>query len=110
MNWLQRKNITIADPAKITKTNYKKAETTLMDDSMVLFSWLNLALAEYTGCMNFTEDPQQLAKIFSVSKFDIQYALSQLIASGFIKRDEKGFLSKQQSRIRFPTSIRSREC
>lgn len=112
IDWLKKNKVSLP---KTRKPHTKAAalnedvEVTLMDDTQVLRSWLNLAIAEFTGCDGFTEDPERLSQIFSVHKADVQRSLTCLISSGFLIRDDSGRLKKQFQKVRFPTSSYCRQ-
>lgn len=111
LDWIKLKKIRLPDRLRKTTTTklIPSVEVTLMEDAEVLRSWLNLALAEFTLCENFSEDVDALARIFSVRTEDIKQSLYWLLSSGFLLRDENGRLRKKSTKIRFPTSPRSRE-
>lgn len=109
LDWLKKKNI----KATLIKKNNKSTsdgdvEVTLMEDTNVFKSWLNLALSEFTLCDAFTEDAQKLAQIFSVSPSEVKEAFHWLTVSGFLERNIEGVLQKKYKKIRFPVSHRSR--
>lgn len=110
-DWLSQKNVKVAAPKTKAQKRIEsdEVEVTLMEDAEVLRTWLNLAIAEFTGCQGFTEDIERLARVFSTSKSEVQMALHWLLSSGFLVRDEKGVLQKKYEKVRFPTSTRSRE-
>ena len=110
LDWLKKNNIK-ATPIKraAKKSQEDDIEVTLMDDTDIFKSWLNLALSEFTLCYGFTEAPKELSKLFSVSPEEIKQSFRWLISSGFLVRDENGVLKKKYQKVRFPVSQRSRQ-
>lgn len=108
LDWLKKKKIK-AELVRKTRTVKEDVEVTLMEDSDVFNSWLNLAIAEFTGCEAFTEDVARLAKLFSVTPQEARQSLHFLMKTGFVVRDESGRLRKRYQKVRFPVSNRSRQ-
>lgn len=110
VDWLKKNNIKATPIKKSTKkTSKEDIEVTLMDDTDIFKSWLNLAIAEFTGCDGFTEEPNRLSKLFAASPEEIKQSLYWLTSSGFLVRDENGALKKKYKKVRFPISHRSRQ-
>ncbi len=108
LDWLKKNNIK-AMPIKRVSKPKDNTEITLMDDTDVFKSWLNLALTEFTMCDGFTEDANRLSKIFLVSPEEVKESFRYLLKSGFLERDNNGVLKKKFTKVRFPISHRSRQ-
>lgn len=109
LDWLKKNNIKATPIKKASKKNEDDIEVTMMDDTDIFKSWLNLALSEFTLCDGFTEDPRELSKLFAAGPEEIKQSFKWLISSGFLVRDENGVLKKKYKKIRFPISHRSRQ-
>lgn len=109
IDWLKKNNIQAAPIKRAIKKIKDDVEVTLMDETDIFKSWLNLALTEFTLCDGFTEDANRLSKIFSASPEEIKESFRYLVRSGFLERDENGTLRKKFKKVRFPITPRSRQ-
>ena len=110
LDWLKKNNIKATPIKKPTKKiESEDIEVTMMDDTDIFKSWLNLALSEFTLCDGFTEDAKELSKLFAASPEEIKQSFKWLLSSGFLVRDENGVLKKKHKKVRFPVSQRSRQ-
>ncbi|MGZ3771926.1 MAG: TIGR02147 family protein [Bdellovibrio sp.] len=106
-DWLKLKGISSNKDQSLLK-QFKEFHTVAEDDSVLLKSWLHLAVLEFSTCENFTSDPVDLAKIFNTSPSNIKIVLFDLLDSGFLIKTPEGQLKKINLKMRVPTS-RSRE-
>lgn len=97
-DWLRKKGI---EPRKELPSRLE-VEKVILDDEVLLKSWLNLALLEFTTCDNFKEDLDFLSEKFQAPRPLIRMALNELKKSGFVKH-ENGQLRKQTRQMRIPT-------
>ena len=81
----------------------REVREVLADDHVLLENWLHIALLEASGCANFSEDHQLLAKRFSVSESKIRSSLESLLRSGYLNRKSDGQLEKSIEKMRIPT-------
>ena len=110
-DWLKKNNIraTVIRKSRAKKQIHDGVEVPLMEDVDLFKSWLNLAIAEFTLCEGFTEDPLRLGRLFGVTPQHVRQALQWLTSTGFLVRDDQGVLRKKHAKVRFPVTQRSRK-
>lgn len=108
-DWLATKGVALPKAAEPDLDESENPEIREISDgdSILLKSWLNLAILEFSLCKGFREDLKFLAEKFSVTSLEVKQSLVDLESSGFLLRQE-GVLKKQTKKMRIPTK-RSRE-
>ncbi|MCK6596209.1 MAG: DUF4423 domain-containing protein [Bdellovibrionaceae bacterium] len=103
-DWCRHKGVTDITQEKSEDSSQDiKIEQVVIDDAILLKSWLHLALLEFSTCKNFSEDVSFLADKFAVSAHEIKSAMHELELAGYLVRDLKGNLSKKNKKMRIPT-------
>jgi uncharacterized protein (TIGR02147 family) len=106
-DWLAQKKIVYQKIDAVDEL-VNEFDTVIAGESILLKSWLHLAILEFSTCHNFTDDPTYLSKIFNTSNSNIKVALYDLLQSGFLIRNRENKLEKSKLKLRIPTT-RSRE-
>lgn len=103
-DWLKIKNVNHIkfDKTSISIPSSRNAKE-ILSSSLLLKSWIPMALLDFTTCIGFTEDLNELARIFDLPKEIIQKLLNELEAEGLLIRDENNRLKKKYQDIRVPT-------
>jgi uncharacterized protein (TIGR02147 family) len=57
----------------------------------LLSPWYNVPIMDLTTCANFEKDPAWIARQLGLSRYQVEQALLQLTANGFLKETKKGF-------------------
>lgn len=75
----------------------------ILDSSLLLKSWIPMALLDFSTCTGFTQNQKDLARYFGVTSETIGRLLNELEVAGFLVRDEHNQLKKTHQDIRVPT-------
>lgn len=109
-DWIKEKNLksvveTIADQG------FGSSESTevIIDASVLLKSWIHMALLDFTTCVNFPSDLPSLAKYFNIPLEQVKHVVHELVEAGLLKRDEnQRFLKVHENiRVSVPRSSKS---
>ena len=100
-DWLKEKSIlSTSDDSKEPSKSSAKYAKEVIDSSVLLKSWIHMALLDFTTCKGFTDDISVLAKYFDVSPTRIQQIITELISSGLLVRDQNQKLVKTHENLR----------
>lgn len=102
-DWLKVKNINFNKLTEnaINPSSSKNAKE-ILDSSLLLKSWIPMALLDFSTCTGFTQNQKDLARYFGVKSETIGRLLNELEVAGFLVRDEHNQLKKTHQDIRVP--------
>lgn len=106
-DWILLKGYGEANAKSIPASEAPDLNEITEDDSVLLKSWLHLALLEFVTCDNFREDTAYIAAKFKVAPRAVILALADLEKAEYIIR-KGGHWTKSHQKMRIPTK-RSRE-
>lgn len=83
----------------------------ILDDSVILKSWIHIAFLDFTTCVGFTSDLKESAECFNISISQMQSVVHDLERAGLLKKIGHQYI-KVSENVRVPTprstqSIRS---
>lgn len=102
-DWLRLKKVNISEAlnlGEVSTTNSAKHAEEILDSSLLLKSWIYMALLDFTTCEGFVEDETVLSQYFNIPKGTLRRAIKELEDAGYFKRDGNQKLIKTVENIR----------